>query len=1196
MRRFGLTLGTLIGLALVLLGGFVLVTQPASARVAPGVGVNTSTNGAVTWTPTPGPICPTGTPTRVPTPAFTPASGCSATPGAGTLEATITTSSGAFTEAVFTNHSTTCSYPIGLATYRRFDTSINHQELYDYALAVIPPNSTLTLQVANPTCAFQADAFYGDILTSFAGGVRYGSRLLDDTTGNGHNWCTQQCVTPGPTATLPGPVPSSTATLPPPQPSNTATRLPTNTPTNTAVVPTRTATNTPTNTAVVPTLTPSNTPTNTAVVPTNTPSNTPTNTAVVPTSTPSNTPTNTAVVPTSTPSNTPTNTAVVPTSTPSNTPTNTAVVPTNTPSNTPTNTAVVPTRTPSNTPTNTAVVPTNTPSNTPTNTAVAPTNTPSNTPTNTAVAPTNTPTNTVVVTPTPGCAVFSGSLDTTDPTFTRPGVFSQGGTCTAGTAGVHYDVYTLTSASAATVQASLCPAGGGSATFDSFLAIYQDPSGAPIPGFVPNACSNALAANDDFCGLQSQVGANVVSGTFYVVVTGFSSTSLGTYTLSVQGLAGCPLPTATATSTPSNTATVTLTRTATATVTNTPTGVLPSATATATAQATATCSSYAITSTTGAIVPGTTLVTGSSCDDCAVPLTLPFPITIYGTSFTTAQVGSNGTLSFGTINNGFSNSCLPNATATYELFPYWDDLDASTCIGCGTYTVVTGVAPNRIFYVEWRTLTFTGAVVTNFEVAFAENAPGSFSYIYGVGQGGSGATIGVQRDSTNASQYSCNTASITVGQQLNFTPTVCTTPSPTSTATVTNTVTSTRTATATSTPGGPTATATATACPLGQTYNVAVSAATFVPGVTDTGNHTDDGGTLITLPFAYQLYDTTFTTATVGSNGHLTFGTPYNSFSITCLPNSTATYVIAPFWVDQRTDCVGCGIFTTQVGNTFYIEYRTIYFGQSITGAPTLDYEVQLTQGQTSFTVVYPTISAYASADSALAIGVQKNATTYTQYGCDPTGHAPPVQSGQALTYTLACAVATPTPGLAPVRFSDVPTNNTFYPYVTCMVTHNIVSGYPDGTFRPNANMTRGQAAKIIVSAAGLAEKIAASQQTFSDVPATNTFWRSIEVAAMHGILTGYPDGTFRPNNNVTRGQLAKIAANAAGYTEVVTTQTFSDVSSEQPFYLYIERMAQRGLISGYPDGTFRPGNGVTRGQAAKIVSNALLPGCSTTP
>ncbi len=171
-------------------------------------------------TPSPIVTCPPGPPLPIVTPAFTPGPGCSLTPPAGVLSADITVN-GTTTQAVFTNRSQTCSYPIGLAVYRRFDNNIDHQELYDYSLAVIPPHSTLTLTVNNPPCAFQADAFYGDLLVSLAGGVRYGDRLLDDVFGNGHNYCSHAC--PSPTPTLPPPPP----TLPPPQGTDTPTPLPT---------------------------------------------------------------------------------------------------------------------------------------------------------------------------------------------------------------------------------------------------------------------------------------------------------------------------------------------------------------------------------------------------------------------------------------------------------------------------------------------------------------------------------------------------------------------------------------------------------------------------------------------------------------------------------------------------------------------------------------------------------------------------------------------------------------------------------------------------------------------------------------------------------------------------------------------------------------------------------------------------------
>ncbi len=162
--------------------------------------------------PTNTPVCNSGTPTPVVTPAFTPGPGCSSTPHHGDLDATIidhpTT-----TEARFTNNSRTCSYPIGLAIYQKFDNNIDHQQLYDYQVVIIPPRTTLTLVVNNPTCAYQADAFYGNLITSFAGGVRYNERRLDDTNGNGTNYCTPGCNP------LPSPVPTSSAYSPKPIPN-----------------------------------------------------------------------------------------------------------------------------------------------------------------------------------------------------------------------------------------------------------------------------------------------------------------------------------------------------------------------------------------------------------------------------------------------------------------------------------------------------------------------------------------------------------------------------------------------------------------------------------------------------------------------------------------------------------------------------------------------------------------------------------------------------------------------------------------------------------------------------------------------------------------------------------------------------------------------------------------------------------------
>ena len=99
----------------------------------------------------------------------------------------------------------------------------------------------------------------------------------------------------------------------------------------------------------------------------------------------------------------------------------------------------------------------------------------------------------------------------------------------------------------------------------------------------------------------------------------------------------------------------------------------------------------------------------------------------------------------------------------------------------------------------------------------------------------------------------------------------------------------------------------------------------------------------------------------------------------------------------------------------------------------------------------------------------------------------------------------------------------------------------------------------------------------------------------------------FRPNSSATRGQIAKIDANAAGFVDPVVTQSFEDVTPGSTFYTYTERLATRGVVQGYtcggagepcnPPGNlpyFRPFNNATRGQTAKIVANTFFPECDT--
>ena len=187
-----------------------------------------------------------------------------------------------------------------------------------------------------------------------------------------------------------------------------------------------------------------------------------------------------------------------------------------------------------------------------------------------------------------------------------------------------------------------------------------------------------------------------------------------------------------------------------------------------------------------------------------------------------------------------------------------------------------------------------------------------------------------------------------------------------------------------------------------------------MPGTTDTGNHCDDCTTVISLPFSVTLYDQTFTSATVGSNGIFAFGTNNNAFAGSCLPVPTVTYETMPFYRDQRTDCTACGIFTTTTGTApnrvFRVEYRTIYFGET-SSTPTLNYEVNVYEnGSPAFDYTYGLVNSTTTAGRITSIGVQQNTTLFTQFACDTTGQSPPVATGQKLTASLApCGSPTPT-------------------------------------------------------------------------------------------------------------------------------------------------------------------------------------------
>ena len=181
---------------------------------------------------------------------------------------------------------------------------------------------------------------------------------------------------------------------------------------------------------------------------------------------------------------------------------------------------------------------------------------------------------------------------------------------------------------------------------------------------------------------------------------------------------------------------------------------------------------YTITTSTGAaIVPGTTDF-GNHADDGTTTIFLPFSFTFYGQTFSSATLSSNGNLQFNTANTAYGNACLPATGFTDAIFPHWDDLRTDTA-GSGIFTSISGVAPSRIFNIEWRATYYNPSGVSlNFELRLYEGQP-RMDVIYGNLNGtGSSATVGIQHGSTFTS-FECNAGGLSPGLQLTIQPGSC---------------------------------------------------------------------------------------------------------------------------------------------------------------------------------------------------------------------------------------------------------------------------------------------------------------------------------------------------------------------------------------------------------------------------------------
>ncbi|MED1672581.1 N-acetylmuramoyl-L-alanine amidase [Pallidibacillus thermolactis] len=178
---------------------------------------------------------------------------------------------------------------------------------------------------------------------------------------------------------------------------------------------------------------------------------------------------------------------------------------------------------------------------------------------------------------------------------------------------------------------------------------------------------------------------------------------------------------------------------------------------------------------------------------------------------------------------------------------------------------------------------------------------------------------------------------------------------------------------------------------------------------------------------------------------------------------------------------------------------------------------------------------------------------------------------------------STPMDNTHAAGLSDVPSNYAVEIYY--LHGQGVITGYPDGTFRPSQNVRRDEAAAMI----GRALKLNGKQREtkFIDVPAANFASGYIQSAAEKKILEGYGNGYFKPEANMTRLEMAYMIAKAFGYTES-TNVHYTDMPSNPAHVDVIKKVTNAGIVNGYVDGSFRPNQAITRGEFAIMVARAL--------
>lgn len=181
--------------------------------------------------------------------------------------------------------------------------------------------------------------------------------------------------------------------------------------------------------------------------------------------------------------------------------------------------------------------------------------------------------------------------------------------------------------------------------------------------------------------------------------------------------------------------------------------------------------------------------------------------------------------------------------------------------------------------------------------------------------------------------------------------------------------------------------------------------------------------------------------------------------------------------------------------------------------------------------------------------------------------------------------------------FKDLPENHWAWGEIKKLFAQKIVGGYPDGTFKPENSVTRAEFTKMLVKVLAIPEETTGAP-IFKDIghPVSSDVWYFgwVQAAAKADLVKGYPGNEFRPESPITREEMAAMLVRALGpkkesFPPVAALRAFQDQGQIAPWAnSFVGRAIEEGLVTGYPDHTFRPQRNTTRAETCALVSRFL--------